>query len=37
MKNSLYQRHIISISDLNREELEMVVKVAGDLKRTPRH
>ena len=37
MKNSLYQRHIISISDLYREELEMVVKVAGDLKRTPRH
>ena len=37
MKNTLYQKHIISISDLSREELELVVHVAGELKREPRH
>lgn len=37
MSNPLYQKHIISISDLNREELELVVHTAAELKRQPRH
>ncbi|QXO17733.1 MULTISPECIES: aspartate carbamoyltransferase [Vibrio] len=35
MANSLYQKHIISISELSREELELIVKTAGQLKAQP--
>ncbi|UDG80095.1 aspartate carbamoyltransferase [Candidatus Steffania adelgidicola] len=35
MVNPLYQRHIISINDLNREELEMVLITAASLKTLP--
>jgi len=35
MANSLYQKHIISISELSREELELVVQTAGKLKAEP--
>lgn len=36
MANSLYQKHIISIPDLSREELELIVETAGNLKKEPR-
>ncbi len=36
MKNSLYQKHVISISDLTRADLELVIELAGQLKRAPR-
>ncbi len=32
MANTLYKKHIISISELSREELELIVKTAGQLK-----
>lgn len=32
MANSLYKKHIISISELSREELELIVATAGKLK-----
>ncbi len=32
MANSLYRKHIISISELSREELELIVQTAGQLK-----
>lgn len=32
MANSLFNKHIISISELSREELELIVKTAGQLK-----
>ncbi len=32
MANSLYQKHIISIPELSREELELIVETAGNLK-----
>ena len=34
--NSLYQKHIISIPELSREELELIVETAGQLKKEPR-
>ncbi len=37
MANPLYQKHIISISDLSREELELEVHTAASLKRHPRN
>ena len=37
MANPLYQKHIISISDLTRPELELVVQTASRLKAEPRH
>ncbi|MGL4753999.1 MAG: aspartate carbamoyltransferase [Aeromonadaceae bacterium] len=37
MANPLYQKHIISISDLTRSELELVVETASRLKAEPRH
>ena len=37
MANPLYQKHIISISDLTRTELELVVETASRLKAEPRH
>lgn len=36
MVNSLYRKHIISISELTRPELELIVKTAGELKANPR-
>ncbi|MFM2480612.1 aspartate carbamoyltransferase [Celerinatantimonas sp. YJH-8] len=36
MTNPLYHRHIISIADLSRPELELIVATAGELKATPR-
>ena len=36
MANSLYQKHIISIPELSREELELIVETAGQLKKEPR-
>ncbi len=36
MANPLYQKHIISINDLNREELELVLRTAAGLKARPR-
>ncbi|HEY0211760.1 aspartate carbamoyltransferase [Acerihabitans sp.] len=36
MANPLYQKHIISINDLNREELELVLRSAAGLKARPR-
>lgn len=36
MANSLYQKHIISIPELSREELELIVETAGSLKKAPR-
>lgn len=36
MSNPLYQKHIISISDFNREELELVVNTAAALKTNKR-
>ena len=35
MENSLYQKHIISIPELTRQELEKIVQLAGELKSTP--
>lgn len=35
MSNTLYQKHIISIPELSREELELIVETAEKLKRTP--
>ena len=35
MANSLFQKHIISIPELSRSELELIVKTAGQLKATP--
>ncbi|ASA56175.1 aspartate carbamoyltransferase [Vibrio gazogenes] len=35
MTNSLYRKHIISISELTRDELELIVNTAGQLKATP--
>ncbi|MGL6069701.1 aspartate carbamoyltransferase [Craterilacuibacter sp.] len=37
MTNTLYRKHIISIPDFTREELELVVETAGRLKREPRN
>ncbi|MCD8548037.1 MAG: aspartate carbamoyltransferase [Aeromonadaceae bacterium] len=37
MANPLYKKHIISISDLSRDELELVVETASRLKAEPRH
>ncbi len=36
MANSLYNKHIISISELSRQELELIVQTAGQLKAEPR-
>lgn len=36
MANSLYQKHIISISELSRAELELIVKTASQLKAKPK-
>ncbi|MDN3684208.1 hypothetical protein QW180_12185 [Vibrio sinaloensis] len=36
MTNTLYNKHIISIPELSREELELIVKTAGELKAEPR-
>lgn len=33
MTNTLYKKHIISIPELTREELELIVKTAGELKK----
>lgn len=35
MTNSLYNKHIISIPELSRDELELIVKTAGELKAEP--
>ncbi|MBG0754998.1 aspartate carbamoyltransferase [Vibrio cidicii] len=35
MTNSLYKKHIISIPELSRAELELIVKTAGQLKAEP--
>ncbi|MCL9780565.1 aspartate carbamoyltransferase [Vibrio sp. S4M6] len=35
MANSLYQKHIISIPELSREELELIVDTASQLKQAP--
>ncbi len=35
MANSLYHKHIISISELSRDELALIVKTAGQLKKEP--
>ncbi|WED21507.1 aspartate carbamoyltransferase [Vibrio sp. JC009] len=35
MANSLFQKHIISIPELSRSELELIVETAGQLKATP--
>ncbi|MDN0077196.1 aspartate carbamoyltransferase [Crenobacter sp. SG2303] len=37
MANPLYRKHIISIPDFSREELELVVDTAGRLKHAPRN
>lgn len=37
MANPLYRKHILSIPDFSREELELVVDTAGRLKSTPRN
>lgn len=36
MANSLYKKHIISISELSRQELELIVQTAGQLKAEPK-
>ncbi|WP_070963154.1 aspartate carbamoyltransferase [Vibrio sonorensis] len=36
MTNTLYKKHIISIPELSRQELELIVKTAGELKSTPK-
>ncbi|MEZ8967072.1 aspartate carbamoyltransferase [Vibrio breoganii] len=35
MQNTLFNKHIISIPELNREELELIVQTAGKLKSEP--
>jgi aspartate carbamoyltransferase catalytic subunit len=35
MTNTLYNKHIISIPELSREELELIVTTAGQLKKSP--
>lgn len=35
MNNSLYKKHIISINDLNRQELELVLRTAAAIKNNP--
>lgn len=35
MVNPLYKRHIISINDLSRDDLELTLKVAASLKARP--
>ena len=35
MQNTLYNKHIISIPDLNREELEKIVSISFELKKQP--
>ena len=35
MTNTLYNKHIISIPELSRDELELIVKTAGELKAEP--
>ncbi|TDM53438.1 aspartate carbamoyltransferase [Aliivibrio fischeri] len=35
MANSLYQKHIISIPELSRQELELIVETAGRIKKEP--
>jgi aspartate carbamoyltransferase catalytic subunit len=37
MANPLYKKHILSIADLTRSDLELVIKTASDLKQHPRH
>ncbi len=37
MANPLYKKHILSIADLTRSDLELVVKTASSLKQIPRH
>lgn len=37
MENTLYKKNIISISDLTREELELIINTATQLKAHPRH
>ncbi|WP_434356933.1 aspartate carbamoyltransferase [Parasalinivibrio latis] len=36
MANTLYKKHIISIPELSRDELELIVETAGSIKATPR-
>lgn len=36
MTNPLYQKHIVSIPDLSRQELELIVSTAAQLKKHPR-
>ncbi|WP_026957566.1 aspartate carbamoyltransferase [Aliagarivorans taiwanensis] len=36
MTNPLYQKHIVSIADLSRAELELIVETAGKIKDQPR-
>ncbi len=36
MANTLYNKHIISIPELSRDELELIVETAGSIKATPR-
>lgn len=35
MNNSLYRKHIISINDMSRHELELILKVAATIKHNP--
>ncbi|RYU69120.1 aspartate carbamoyltransferase [Aliivibrio finisterrensis] len=35
MANSLYQKHILSIPELSRQELELIVETAGNIKKEP--
>ncbi len=35
MANTLYHKHIISIPELSRDELELIVATAGELKARP--
>jgi aspartate carbamoyltransferase catalytic subunit len=37
MANRFYQRHVISVADLDRADLELVVNMATSLKARPRH
>lgn len=37
MANPLYHKHILSIADLTRSDLELVIKTASELKQHPRH
>ena len=36
MPNSLYNKHVISISELNRDDLELILNTAQKLKAEPR-